>query len=213
MKSAYVHKAIVILLFLVFIIQSTYSCAQTNMQAIQFIPKEFSDVESKFDTNERHSLTPFYPHFVSEFNDLAINVPQKIIIRAMDSSSKLIIPLCGFCSVSIKRAMKYAEQEAYLIHIKKVEAEDWFCGEIWKPARPYNMEEEPVNEEERQIEIEKAQSYTDDELDEGGGAAEAFNVDVLKFVQFVPEPGIYEIYVSTVGLESNHMQIEIAIEK
>ncbi|MRT92834.1 hypothetical protein [Ancylomarina sp. 16SWW S1-10-2] len=169
MKSAYVHKVVVILLFWVFIIQSTYSCVQTNMQAIQFIPKEFSDIESKFDTNAEHSLTPFYPHFFCELNNIRINAPEKIIVTAMDSSSKLIIPLCGFCSLSIKRAMKYVDQEAYLIHIKKIEAEDWFCGEIRKPARPYNLEEEPVNEEERQIEIEKAKSYTDDELDEGGG--------------------------------------------
>ncbi|MRT92832.1 hypothetical protein [Ancylomarina sp. 16SWW S1-10-2] len=168
MKSAYVHKVVVILLFLVFIIQSTYSCAQTNMQAIQFIPKEFSDVESKFDTNERHSLTPFYPHFVSEFNDIMINTPQKIIVPEVDASSKLIIPLCGFCSVSFKRIAKYIKQVSYLIHIKKVEAEDWYCGEIWK-TRVDNEVIDTEDEEERQIKIEKAKSYTDDELDEGGG--------------------------------------------
>jgi hypothetical protein len=188
------------------------SKAQTNMQAIQFIPKEFSDVESMFDTNERHSLTPFAPDFFCDMNIIRINAPQKIIVTAVDFSSKLIIPLCGFCSVSYKRIAKYWDQKGYLIHIKKVGEEEWFSGKIWK-TRPNNEVIDPRDEVERKIKIEKAKNYTDDELDEGGAAVKSFNVDVLKFVQFVPESGIYEIYVSTVGLESNHMQIEIAIEK
>ena len=61
--------------------------------------------------------------------------------------------------------------------------------------------------------IKEARKYPLDELDEGDSGLSIFNYNVLDFVKIPVKPGIYEIYVTCVGLESNHAEVEIIFEK
>ena len=67
------------------------------MQAIQFIPKAFHDVKLGFDEHTIHALTPHYPEpYDLMKNEIAINIPEKIIFNPNKIDFVPIIPLCGY---------------------------------------------------------------------------------------------------------------------
>jgi hypothetical protein len=68
-------------------------------------------------------------------------------------------------------------------------------------------------EKERQQRIEEAQKYSNAELDEGQASGNFFNLNLMDYVVMPFESGIYEIYLSFSGLESNRVKVEIVIRK
>ena len=91
----------------------------------------------------------------------------------------------------------------------------WHSGEIIPLeegviALPLNYEKW---EKERLERIKQAQQYSDDELDDDRySSGSAINVDLMKSVDIQLESGVYEIYLSFCGLESNRARVEIIFE-
>ena len=182
---------------------------KTNMQTIQFIPKAFHDVKLGFDENTIHALTPYYPETDDVMkNEIAINIPQKIIFTSKAGEFIPIIPLCGYFDISHRRSMKFADYDEELgeyadhfkmmIHIKKSSEEEWFSGEIiedYEDEIPYIPEWAEKEEEERQQKIKEAQKYTLEELDDGESAALAFNINVLKYVKIHLTSDFHNVYI------------------
>lgn len=201
-------------------------CNGQGMQAIQFIPKEFQTVKLGYYEHTPHALIPYYPETDGVMkNEIAINAPHKIIFKPKSDDFTPIIPVCGYAVITRRRGLKYADYDEVLgeyadhntfkIHIKKATEEEWFNGEIIDDSGEI-YEEDPDAEkyaEERLKEIKEAQKYTLEDLEDGQAGAGAFNVNVLRYVTIPLTSGIYEIYISALGLESNHVQVEIAIEK
>ena len=187
------------------------------MKNIEFIPEYFHQV--KLDDNHqsvRHKLTPYYPDSPSLYfkNKIEINIPQKIILRRPASEFTPIIPVCGAYVITLRRASKYAHLSAEMLHIRKAGEETWHSGEIIPLeegviALPLNYEK---LEKERLERIKQAQQYSDDELDEGNASGSAINVDLMEYVDIQLESGVYEIYLSFCGLESNRARVEIIFE-
>ena len=172
----------------------------------------------KLDDNqsERHKLTPYYPDSPSRYfnNKIEINIPQKIIFRRPASEFTPIIPVCGAYVITRRRGAKYAHLSAKMLHIRKAGEETWHSGEIIPSeegviALPLNYEKW---EKERLERIKQAQQYSDDELDEGNASGSAINVDLMEYVDIQLESGVYEIYLSFCGLESNRARVEIIFE-
>jgi hypothetical protein len=115
-----------------------------------------------------------------------------------------------------RRGLKYAHLSTPTIHVRKMGEETWYSGEIVEiysgtlehPDLPHNYYEE---EAKRQQRIKEAQKYTDEELDEniGQSSGSAININIVNLVNISFEQGIYEIYVSMFGLESNRVKVEI----
>ena len=212
--------AIIVILFMVV---AQYSFSQTqkikkiNMKAVQFIPKAFHDVKLGYEQDVIHALTPHYPEteYVMK-NEIAINIPQKIIFNPKEDDFTPIIPVCGFFVITSRRGLKFIDKIALLIHIKKADEEEWFSGEIiedYEDEIPDIPEWTEKEEEERQQRIKEAQKYTLEELEDGTAAALAININALKYVKMPITSGFYDIYISKSGLESNRMQVEIVFEK
>jgi hypothetical protein len=202
------------------------SKAQTNMQAIQFIPKEFHDVKLGYYEHTLHALIPYYPETDDVmWNEIAINAPRKIIFKLKNDDFTPILPLCGYFVITKGRFLKFADYDEELgkyapyntmvIHMKKVSEEDWFSGKIVDDYDGDFVEDPDAekDEEKRLKEIMEAQTRTLEDLEDGSAGADAININVLKYVHIPLTSGVYEVYLSLSGLESNHMQVEIVIEK
>ena len=183
-----------------------------EMNTIEFIPKEFHDVKLGLYECGENICTPRYPNFeLKLFNQLFINIPQKVICNACDS---VIVPMCGAYVITSRRGLKYNHLSTPVIHVRKIEEEIWYSGEIVDtnlqfeyPSLPPNYHKE---EEKRQQRIKEAQKYSDDELNEDPDAGgSAINVNIADYIKIPFEQGIYEVYVSMSGLESNRMRVEI----
>jgi hypothetical protein len=172
-------------------------------------------------------LTPYYKEhnsfdYISAV--LRINVPQKIILK-LDSCNVNILPICGCGKFYHRRSSYYHDSLNYVIYIRRFGDEKWLSGEVIIPEWEEN--ETPVSfyiketeEETRKAEREKqekdikdAKQYPLNRLDEGNSNLGIFNLNALDYISVPVTKGIYEVFVRRVGLESNHMQIEIAIEK
>jgi len=222
MYKPYIYKTSAILILWLVLIQCGSSRAQSNMQAIQFIPKAFHDVKLGFDENTIHALTPHYPETDDVIiNEIVINSPKKIIVDIKKDNYELIIPLCGYVDITRRRGLKFADYDevlgeyaacnAIFIHIKKTDEEEWFSGKVIDDDENVFLDDDERDAEERQERIKEAQKYTLEELD--SGSAGPFNINALKYVNIPLISGFYEVYVSLSGLESNHMQVEIVFEK
>ena len=183
---------------------------------IEYIPKEFHDVKLGFYENKENICTPYFPGACSKIkNQIAINVPQKIICNKID----LIIPLCGVYMIPERRGLKYADLSTPIIHIRKIGEETWFQGEIvdlfLENTNPYIPPDYYIEEEKRQQRIKDAQKYSDDELIEKEGLSfgKAINVNLAEYINLSFQEGIYEVYVSKSGLESNHVKVEIIFKE
>jgi hypothetical protein len=219
-----VKQVCIIVFFVLTIIYSSEIFSQTNkkiieMDPIEFIPKEFHNVVLGFTESSENVCTPFFPkYYLKLSNQVAVNIPQKIICNEVGSCP--IIPLCGASMIRERQELKYAHLSTPTIHVRKMGEEAWHSGEIVEldsgvnqhPALPPNYYEE---EAERQQRIKEAQKYSDDELNEdvGQSSGSAFNVNLVDYITIPFEQGIYEVYVSRCGLESNRVKVEILINK
>ena len=188
------------------------------MKPIEFIPKEFNDVKLGYYERFRNPCSPGYPHDITDFlwNKIVINAPRKIICRIGGDTLIPVIPVCGAHIVTWRREMKYYDL-ANMFYIKKINAENWFTGEIVDKSENPGIPALPPNYQEEQRELEKerieAQSYSEEELEEGQASGGFLNVNLMDYVEIPFEPGVYEIYLSFSGLESNRVKVEIVFEE
>lgn len=215
MHKPYIYKTSAILILWLVLIQGSSCRAQNNMQSIQFIPKAFHDVKLGFDEHTIHALTPHYPepHDVM-WNEIAINSPKRIIFSPKTVDFAPIIPVCAYSVITSRRGLKFIDQIALLIHIKKTDEDEWFTGEIVEEEdENIVLDDDERDAEERQERIKEAQKYTLEELEDSQAACLAININALEYVNIPLTSGFYDIYLSKSGLESNRMQEEIVFEK
>jgi hypothetical protein len=191
----------------------------TNMKNIEFIPKEFNNVELGYYETSKNPCSPGYPRDITDvlWNEIVINAPRKIICTNSGDTLIPVIPICGAYIVTSRRESKYYEFSARIFHIKKINEANWFTGKIEDKNLQYEFPILPptYKEDKRQMERERieAQNLSDEELDEGQASGNFFNVNLMEYVEMPFEPGIYEIYLSFSGLESNRVKVEIVFEK
>ena len=187
----------------------------TNLPSIQFIPRDFHDVKLGNYGLGANKCTPHYPYYSDYlYNEIKINVPEKIIFRKPISKVVPVIPVCGTHVITLRRGEKYIHLSAKILYIKKINDETWCSGQIITEDEGsviYSLDYE-AEERERQDRIRKAQKYSDDELNEGQAAGSVINVNLMDFVDISLTTGIYEIYLTYKGLESNHARVEIIFE-
>ena len=163
-----------------------------------------------------------YPNDATDdlWNEIIIKAPEKIIIpnTCLKTGINPIFPVCVAMVITARRGYKYAQLSDEILHIRNTESNKWITGQIFdetlldgNPIVPSPVEDDW--EKELQKRIKDAQKYTEDELDEGRASGTYRNIDLLKYVDISLEQGIYEIYFSTKGLESNKVQVEIVFEE
>ena len=190
-----------------------------NMQNIEFIPKEFNDVKLGLYETYKNPCSPGYPRDITDilWNKIVINAPQKIICTINDDTFIPVIPICGAHIVTDRRGFKYHDLGASIFHIRKIGNENWFTGVIIDKDLEYEFPALPPDYEEEQREWERniaeAKKYTDEELEEGQASGGFLNVNLMEYVKMPFEQGIYEIYLSFSGLESNHVKVEIIFKE
>jgi hypothetical protein len=189
---------------------------------IEFIPTKFHDINLGFRNKGENICTPYFPNFgLSVDNQVVVNIPDQIICNDMVSCS--IIPLCGAVMIPEKRGLKYNHLSTPIVFVTKIDDDNdddhkWLSGEIVDPSKSSEFSESQAEtaseEEERQRKIAEAQYYSDDELgtDNAYAAGYAFNVNIVEYIRTPFFAGIYEIYVSMFGLESNRARVEIIIK-
>jgi hypothetical protein len=185
------------------------------MNSIKFIPKEFNEVNLGYFEGGSTLCTPAGTDFL--WSQIVINVPRKIICSISDITTFTpVIPVCGRYVITQLRILRYIHLTR-MFHIKKIGTEIWKSGEIVAPfldneILPPDHEE---MERERQTRIKEAQNLTDEEIDRRGGQAvgRLINLNLMEYVDIPFEPGIYEIYMSFRGLESNRATVEIIFKE
>jgi hypothetical protein len=184
----------------------------TEMSTIEFFPREFQHVVLGHYESGENIFTPNYPDYHLKMrNQIAINMPQKVICS---DSNFLVIPLCGAHVITGRRGLKYAHLSTPVIHVRKIGEETEYLGDMIDTNLEFEYPDFPPNyaeeEEKRQQEIAEAQNYSDNELDEGKEAyGSAINVNIVDYLNMSFQQGIYEIYLSMYGLESNRVRVEI----
>ena len=187
------------------------------MRNIYFIPEKFNDIKLGYSVRSMNPCSPGYPDRLFEINIIKINTPEKVIYKLNKEESAFIIPLCILSSTSIKRIYKYNHLSDRLIHVRKMDNDSFiYTGQIYNNAiRCGHIETDPLHEElekEKQIKVEEAQAYSDDELDSEPAAGGYRSVNLMDYVDMPFLPGKYEVWVTCYGLESNHTIVEIIIE-
>ncbi len=217
-NKSYIYS--IILLLLIFMMSCTTN-KLTNMKGIEFIPKEFNNVELGYNETSKNPCSPGYPRDVTDvlWNEIVINAPRKIICTNSGDTLIPVIPICGAYVTTSRRDFKYYDLGTWIFHIRKINEGTWFTGEIVYvdeslryefPALPPNHEKE---EREMERRIAEAQKYSDEELEEGQASGDYFNENLMDYVEIPFEPGIYEIYLSFSGLESNRVKVEIIFKE
>ena len=190
-----------------------------EMNTIQFIPQEFENIKLGYYESAENACTPAYKSKPVEFmiNKILINAPQKIIYYPSDSNFKPIVPICGVYMITSRRGLKYAHLSAQMLHIRKVGYSDWHSGEIVAPNLQYEHPALPPNfyedQKETEQEIKEAQKYSDEELNQGQASGSAININLMEYVNVELSSGLYEIYLSFNGLESNRVIVEIIFKE
>jgi hypothetical protein len=191
-----------------------------NMENIKFIPKEFRDVELNLYNHKKYPCTPHYTEDLFASSIILINIPKKIYVYQYNKEIKEIkqvIPMCAVFAISQKRALKYEHLSTPKIHIRKVDQDITYSGEIVDPNLKYEYLVYPPGYEEAQkkkIEmIKEAQKYSDEELNDGLIAGDAMNINLLDYVDMPFIAGRYEIFISCYNLESNKTYVEIIMKK
>lgn len=186
-----------------------------KMKPIEFIPKEFNDVELDYPESGENPCSPISFYEIS-INTIVINTPQTIICRVSQEGFTPIIPVCGICSISSRRADKYDYLSAKVLHIRKTDQDTIYSGKLYDKRPPVDLVIEdpmtPEEEYEREREREEAKKLSDEELDTGSGWGDYINVNLMEYIEMPFLPGKYEIYMSFWGLESNHTIVEIVME-
>lgn len=184
------------------------------MDSIKYTPATFKDILLGYNSRERNKCTPLYPNDLIEPNVILINVPNTIVL-GNGNCDDVVVPLCATYLISLRRAYKYADSEVKRIHIKSLDEDVVYSGDILNPDLAL---EDPLfppwhqdQERERQKKISEAQSYNDDELNVGQASGGYVNLNAMEYVDMPFLPGKYEIWLSFSGLESNHCLVEIVV--
>ncbi len=193
---------------------------QTNMDTIKFIPKEFHGINLGLNEGNTNKCTPGYPNSdFMEMSQIKINIPSKIILskKLVEDPAAYVIPLCGMYMISNYRAYRN-EDKISLVHIRKKGEIEWISGVIGGDTEEEYPDELPPEleeglEKERQERIKEAKAIPDENLDTGQGGGGPFNINIMDFVTMPLLPGLYEVYVSMYGLESNRVIVEIVFEE
>lgn len=210
-----------LIFFTIILCSSTFSermiLKKKYMYKIEFIPKEFGNIVCGNTTCEPNLCSPKLGKI--PVSEIKINAPDQMICfidkeekkTSEKKSVKPYLPVCLNEIISEKRAYKYYKQSDKTIYIRKIGSERWFIGVVQEEIIENSIPQPDWEEEEAiyQKEIRKAQSYSDSELDEDFGFGGCMNLDVLQYVDFTFEAGKYEIYISTFGLESNRVVVEV----
>jgi hypothetical protein len=100
------------------------------MKNISFIPKEFHEIELDLYNHKKYACTPGYPEDLFSSNIILINTPQKIIYKYSNEEITGIIPMCAIFAISQKRGLKYDHLSTKVIHIRKMNQDTIYLGEI-----------------------------------------------------------------------------------
>ena len=192
------------------------------VSTIQFIPETFNDLELGFLSSDFNPCSPMYPESaISQLrNELRINAPKRIIYNLKKSGDTVrpVIPVCLASVITLRRTYKYPNLSEEVLFIRRTDSDSWFSGKVFDETLedgtpivqpPWQQE----MEEEKQKRIEEAQSYSEEELDEGQAGGEYRNLNLMQYVDMPFKPGVYEIYYTLKGLESNRVQVEIVFEE
>ena len=189
---------------------------------IRFIPATFNDLELGYLSNSLKPCSPLYPErAISHLrNEVLINAPEKIVISSslrLDSLQP-VIPVCIAFVITEYFGYKYAHLIDEEFHIRKMDSGKSYTGILYdeslldgSPLAP-----DPTQEEwgkEREMRVVQAQSYSNDELNGGQASSTYRNLNLMQYVDMPFEPGVYEIYYTLKGLESNRVQVEIVFEE
>lgn len=202
--------------------QTLQQNSSMKKQEIRFIPETFNQIELGYLSNSQTPCSPMYPNDATDdlWNEIIIKAPEKIMIpnTCLKTGIKPTLPVCVAMVITARRGYKHAQLSDEVLHIRNTESNKWITGQIFdetlldgNPIVPSPVEDDW--EKELQKRIKDAQKYTEDELDEGRASGTYRNIDLLKYVDISLEQGIYEIYFSTKGLESNKVQVEIVFEE
>jgi|SRR5690554_39894 len=196
-----------------------------SIPTTRFIPETFNDLELGHFHDGRNPCSPLYPKKATRYllNEILINVPEKVIlpISAYGECITPIIPVSTAAVYTALRGAKYAHLSEEVFYIRKADSDEWFIGKVlyeeWDegeiPGPSPSPEELEKKREIREKEIAEAQQFLDDELNEGSASGEYRNLNLMQYVDMPFEPGVYEIYYSALGLESNRVQVEIVFEE
>ena len=189
-----------------------------NMNTIEFIPKEFNDIQLGYNEDSETLCSQGYPNGLLQLNrnTIVVNAPQKIICNVSDSTFVPIIPICIAFKITERRELKYTHLSAKMAYIKKVNEGTEFFGEVYNknmdneyPA-PLSYPEEVQKERIRKTK--EVQTLSDEELEDGQASGGFLNVNLMEYVDMPFEQGKYEIYLSFSGLESNRVKVEIVFK-
>lgn len=211
-------------------LKSCKSQEKISMKKYQFIPKQFEEVSYNYRNNNLNLLTPFYNE-IKKSQDIPpvirINAPVKVIYNEMLLNNLIptVLPICGCGMFFERRGLYYYPNNNYYIHIKPPKKNEWIVGEVVIPEYeegelPISLYEEETEEQtkskeatEFDLKIKEVKQYSLNELDQGlSSSLDIFNYNVLDFMKLQMISGVYEIYVTCIGLESNHVKIEVVVE-
>ena len=195
------------------------------LSAIRFIPECFNELELGNFHNGRNPCSPMYPEEAiwHLMNEILINVPEKIILSTSVPIEHIrpVIPVCIARVATIRRGYKYANLSDEVFNIRKADSDEWYQGKVYYeewdegeiPGPSPTPEQLAKEKKELQAKIAEAQQYSDDELNVGSGSGSYRNLNLMQYVDMPFEPGVYEIYYSVLGLESNRVKVEIVFEE
>lgn len=190
-----------------------------DMNAVQFMPKIFENIDFERVETEMCPCSPNYPHGLNGMNALKINVPKKIFFHSED---KKFIPICIAYTKSTLRELKYHNFSEKMIHIKPKSGKVVYSVKYFDKKSADKIPDISVEEieywQERSSEL---QNLSDDELNRTfvfGNILNVYyggylNINALDYVNLPIISGKYEIWVTYYGLESNHMIIEINLKE
>ncbi|MBF0576889.1 hypothetical protein [Dysgonomonas sp. GY617] len=186
------------------------------MKNIHFIPKEFNEIKLGYYETIENECSPTFLNGEITLNTITINTPEKIVYKLHSDNFTPVIPVCAAYIISLRRGFKYHKLSAKMLHIRKLDEETVYSGEIIDKDRQYEHPEPHPRQRERERERiakeEEAQKYNDNELNEGQAGGGYMNVNLMEYIDIPFKPGKYEVYLSFCGLESNHTIVEIVEE-
>lgn len=187
------------------------------MKNIRFVPKEFNGIDLGYSKTLITPCSPGYPSGDIALNSLMINVPEQIVYDIDSTDVIPILPACTADNISFRRANKYYNDDM-TFHVKMMGEEKVYSGKIFDEEDdgnrvPLPPEVQEQMKKDRDQWIKEAQTYRDDELNEGQSSRVFMNLNIMNYVNIPFLPGRYEIWYSCSGLESNHCYFEIVAEK
>ena len=193
-----------------------------KMKGVAFIPDVYNSLDFSGDVSTENKCTEHYDWISTpRVNTIDINTPEKIIFDTSAQGFEPVIPVCGAYLISANWGLKYHNLPVKVLYIRRADEDKWYSGRIDRALRAYKkfginqhpapspLEKDKAYQKKLKREREKAQSYTDEELKSGQANGSAFTENLLDYVEIPLTSGIYEIYMSSLGIESNKVKVEI----